>query len=68
METTSLQLSQQATRWPLLQSQIGSGQQAAEIVQTFQLRFKTAEDAVDGETANFGMAVCDGAGTVSVSD
>ena len=37
-------------------------------MQTFQLPFKTMEDAVDGVTSNFGMAVCDGTGTVSVSD
>lgn len=48
--------------------QLGSNTQVAEVVQTYQLPFKSMEDAVDGVTRIFGMAVCDKSGTINVTD
>ena len=47
---------------------LGSNPKVAELVQSFQLPFKSMEDAVDGVTRQFGMAVCDKSNVVNVTD
>lgn len=47
---------------------LGSNTKVAEIVQTYQLPFKSMEDAVEGVTRQFGMAVCDKSNVVNVTD
>lgn len=47
---------------------IGANPKAAELIQTYQLPFKTMEDAVEGTTRSFGMAVCDKSNAINVTD
>lgn len=47
---------------------LGSNPKCAEVVQTYQLPYKSMEDAVEGVTKIFGMAVCEGSNKINVTD
>ena len=47
---------------------LGSDPNIAEITQTFQIPFKSMEEAVSGAIKFFGMGVCDGSDKVNVTE
>ena len=47
---------------------LGSNAKVAEHVQTYQLPFKSMEDAVEGVSKIFGMAVCEKSNQINVTD
>ena len=47
---------------------IGGHQSGSEAQGTFQLPFKTTQEAVDGITKNFGMSICDGTNKVNAAE
>lgn len=47
---------------------IGSDPNLSEVVQTFQVPFKTMEEAVNGVIKFFGMGVCEGTEKVNVTE
>jgi len=47
---------------------LGSHPKGSEVVSTFQLPFKTMEDAVEGVTKSFGMSVCEGSNKINVTE
>lgn len=47
---------------------IGQHAKGSEVTQTYQLPFKTVEDAVEGVTKSFGMSVCEGSSKVNATE
>jgi coatomer protein complex subunit gamma len=47
---------------------LGSNPKVAELVSTFQMPFKNMEDAVEGVTRLFGMAVCEKSNQINVTE
>lgn len=47
---------------------LGSHPKGSEVVSTFQLPFKTMEEAVEGVTKSFGMSVCEGSQKINVTE